>query len=42
MNLLLEKPLLTYRFHEIKKEHEGFGANIGVRVRMVRGILFEN
>jgi hypothetical protein len=43
--LLLEKIFLTFRFHEIKKKHEIFIANIGVRVRgvrVVRGKFFEN
>jgi hypothetical protein len=44
--LQLEKLFLTFIFHaifhEIKKEHESFTANIGVRVRVVRGKFFEN
>jgi len=32
-NLQLDKLFLTFRFHEIKKDHESFTANIGVRVR---------
>jgi len=44
-NLQLDKLFLTFRFHEIKKDHESFTANIRVRVRgvrVVRGKFFEN
>ena len=34
--LAVRKPFLTFKFHEIKKEHEGFPANSGLRVRVVR------
>jgi hypothetical protein len=47
--LAVRKTILTFIFqaifHEIKKEHESFTANIGVRVRgvrVVRGKFFEN
>jgi len=36
----VRKPFLTFKFHKIKKEHEGFPVNIGARVRgvcVVRG-----
>jgi len=43
--LAVRKIILTFKFHEIKKEYEGFTANIGVKVRGVRvvsGKLFKN
>jgi len=43
--LAVRKSILTFRFHEINKDHESFTVNIGVRVRgvrVVRGKLFEN
>jgi hypothetical protein len=37
--LAVRKTIFTFKFHEIKKEYEDFTANIGVRVRGVRGFV---
>jgi len=35
--LAVRKPFLTFQFHGIKKDPEGFTADTGVRVRVVCG-----